>query len=301
MDINQVRYFLALADTLNFTRAAEQCFVSQPALTQSIKRLESELGGGLLYREGKDTRLTGLGSVLRAHFDQLEKIRLQIKATATTYLSSRTRECNIGIMNTIGPKILSPFLDAYQKENPDVVLYLHDVNPESVTELLLSGELDGVFSTTKNNSVDKLTSINLFEERSVVVFSSEHEFSNRESISLIDIVNELYVDRMHCDFRSDLLIFANRNYVDLKIAFRSQREDWVHAVVGQGAGVTIMPEHSLMPPHLESRVIDNPAMSRTVSLCTLEREYLSPALQSLWEMAQLFTWDDTIPILNVRN
>lgn len=54
MDFNQVRFFLALAETLNFTRAAERCHVTQPALTQSIKRLELELGGDLIVRDGRE-------------------------------------------------------------------------------------------------------------------------------------------------------------------------------------------------------------------------------------------------------
>ena len=75
MDFSQVRYFLALAETLNFTRAAEKCHVTQPTLTQAIKRLEEELGGPLIYREGRYSRLTKLGQSLRTHFEKIEQTR----------------------------------------------------------------------------------------------------------------------------------------------------------------------------------------------------------------------------------
>ena len=69
MELSQVRYFLALAKTLNFTRAAEACNVTQPALTRAIQRLEEELGGPLLYRERSLTHLTDLGKAMLPHLD----------------------------------------------------------------------------------------------------------------------------------------------------------------------------------------------------------------------------------------
>ena len=71
MEMHQVRYFLAVADTLNFTRAAEQCHVSQPALTRAIQQLEEELGGLLLRREHKLTHLTDFGRLIEPHLRQL--------------------------------------------------------------------------------------------------------------------------------------------------------------------------------------------------------------------------------------
>ncbi len=71
MEMHQVRYFLAVADTLNFTRAAEQCHVSQPALTRAIQQLEEELGGLLLRRERKLTHLTDFGRLIEPHLRQL--------------------------------------------------------------------------------------------------------------------------------------------------------------------------------------------------------------------------------------
>ena len=66
MEMKQVRYFVAVAETLNFTRAAEQCNVTQPALTRAIKQLEFELGGDLIRREGRNTHLTDLGNRMNA-------------------------------------------------------------------------------------------------------------------------------------------------------------------------------------------------------------------------------------------
>src|SRR6266699_1397486 len=70
MEMHQVRYFLAVARTLNFTRAAEECNVTQPALTRAIKQLEDELGGELIRREGRNSHLTDLGNKMRPMLQQ---------------------------------------------------------------------------------------------------------------------------------------------------------------------------------------------------------------------------------------
>ena len=69
--MHQIRYFLAVCETLNFTRAAEACHVSQPSLTRAIKGLEDELGGPLFRRERNNTHLTGLGEMMRPHLSQV--------------------------------------------------------------------------------------------------------------------------------------------------------------------------------------------------------------------------------------
>ena len=111
MDFKQVHYFLALADTLNFTKAAELSNVSQPALTQGIKRLEDELGGELVHRDGRYTELTDLGRSLRSHFEQINRSRHLLSSTARALVSGDTAELHIGIMCTIGPRILTGMLN----------------------------------------------------------------------------------------------------------------------------------------------------------------------------------------------
>ncbi|MDF2765319.1 MAG: transcriptional regulator [Rhodospirillales bacterium] len=71
MEMHQVRYFLAVCETLNFTRAAERCHVTQPALTRAIQKLEEEVGGQLFRRERNATHLTHLGQMVKPHLEQV--------------------------------------------------------------------------------------------------------------------------------------------------------------------------------------------------------------------------------------
>ena len=86
MEMHQVRYFLAVCETLNFTRAAENCNVSQPALTRAVHKLEEELGGLLLRRENSLTHLTDFGRLVRPHLEQMMAEAEAAKSTAMHFL-----------------------------------------------------------------------------------------------------------------------------------------------------------------------------------------------------------------------
>jgi molybdenum-dependent DNA-binding transcriptional regulator ModE len=88
MQINQVHYFLALCEERNFTRAAKRCGVSQPSLTNAIKRLEQKLGGPLFHRDRRNTELTKLGRVVKPYFKQLNQSAYEAKRKAAKILSA---------------------------------------------------------------------------------------------------------------------------------------------------------------------------------------------------------------------
>lgn len=295
MDVNQIRYFLALAETLNFTRAAEQCFVSQPALTQAIKRLEEELGGDLIHREGRDTRLTELGRLLYGHFEQIERTRQTVKETARAYVEGEVQELHVGLMCTIGPRIIGRFLNDFQNRYPHILLLLHDVPYCDIPELLRSGALDGAFGASHNQTYDDaLNATSLFDEPMVVAFHQQHRFCDYEAVPLIDIAQENYIDRLHCEFRDDFLKFCDDHSIEAKVIFRSQREDWIQGFIREGVGVSVLPEYSLLQPALDYRRISEPPLSREVALLVADRGNHSECLNALIEMAADYNWQESL-------
>jgi hypothetical protein len=92
MEMHQISYFLALCEELNFTRAAKRCGVSQPSLTNAIKRLEVELGGSLFHRGRVSTRLTDLGILVRPELVQIDRSTAEAKRKAGKFLASRSVE-----------------------------------------------------------------------------------------------------------------------------------------------------------------------------------------------------------------
>ena len=114
MEIHQVRYFLALCETLNFTRAAESCNVSQPALTRAVHKLEEELGGLLLRREHLLTHLTDFGRLVRPHLEQMMAQAEAAKSTAMHFLRMDSAPINLGVMCTVGPMRFMSFLAEFR-------------------------------------------------------------------------------------------------------------------------------------------------------------------------------------------
>lgn len=110
MEMQQVRYFIALAKTLNFTRAAEQCKVSQPALTRAIQQLERELGGPLFHRERSNTHMSELGQMMLPY---LESVETSAQAAMQAAKSSKKLEnvtMTLGAMCTIGPQLVADLI-----------------------------------------------------------------------------------------------------------------------------------------------------------------------------------------------
>jgi len=280
MDFNQVRYFLALADTLNFTRAAEQSNVSQPALTQAIKRLEAELGGELIHRDGRHTELTELGKKLRGHFEHIEHTRHLVRTTAKAIAKSGNTELNIGIMCTIGPQAIAQMLNLFKQQHPTVSLVLHDIAPASINNLLLTGALDGVFCSRQGPTHPKLHYHHLFEEAMVVAFPTGHAFGKMNEVPLRAIAEQPYIDRLHCEFRGSFIDILSSDNLELNIAIQSQREDWIQSLIHDGAGVSIIPRYSLLRPEPDYRHISDPMLSRNVEFAVVNQTTFTPALDN---------------------
>src|ERR1044072_3683066 len=118
MEMQQVRYFVALAAELNFTRAADRSNVSQPALTRAIQQLEYELGGPLFHRERGNTHLSELGRMMLPYLetihDQTQAAREHAKAAKKLDNVTLT----IGTMCTIGPQLIADLLIRFRANHP---------------------------------------------------------------------------------------------------------------------------------------------------------------------------------------
>lgn len=289
MDFNQVRYFLALANTLNFTRAAERCYVSQPALTQAIKRLEDELGGELIRRDGRNTELTELGKALRGHFEQIDRTRHLVQTTAKAVAQGNIGELHIGVMCTIGPGLIAGMLEAFRMEHPMVSIVLHDVTPTAISELLLSGAIDGALCARHGPPHPQLRHVDLFEEDMVISFAPGHPFSAMKQVPLQEIANQRYVDRLHCEFREEFFRFFAEQELVLNVVCRCQREDWIQILVRKELGVSLIPRYSIVSSDLEHRPV-HPRLSRKVELALAGHSEPTPLLKMFIEQVRNHNW-----------
>jgi LysR family transcriptional regulator, hydrogen peroxide-inducible genes activator len=130
MEMHQVRYFLAVAEELNFTRASEQCNVTQPSLSRAIKLLEEELGGLLFRRERESAHLTDLGHLVHPHLQSVYDHSRLAKDLSQDFV--RKWPLKLGIMSTISADEVVDLIANIRTRHPDVELRLCDANAKDL-------------------------------------------------------------------------------------------------------------------------------------------------------------------------
>ena len=290
MDLNQVRYFLNLAESLNFTEAARVSGISQPSLTKAIQRLEDEFGGPVLYRDGKDTRLTALGRDLIVEFMRIQSALENITELAENSVAGRSRKINIGVASTIAPRVFAKFWALVLKELPEVELLLHPLNPGEAEAEVLSGKYDMCLLTNPPEPNFKLTIQPLFQERLRLALASHHPLAGTDEITPEQMMEQPYIDRMHCEFRTQLIKhFMDRNIV-MRPRFQSEREDWVQQMVAQGAGVCSLPEHSAIVDGIVLRAVKGLTLSRNISMVAVTGSANPREVRDILGLSKDFNW-----------
>src|SRR5258706_8356261 len=142
MELHQVRYFLILAQTLNFTRAADACNVTQPALTRAIQRLEDELGGPLLFRERNLTQLTDLGRAVLPLLEQTYNAALAAKEQAIAFRRRDAAPIRLGLTASIAAGLLAPVLAELQDRVKGLELSLRHAGTDALGDQPLNSPLD---------------------------------------------------------------------------------------------------------------------------------------------------------------
>jgi LysR family transcriptional regulator, hydrogen peroxide-inducible genes activator len=266
MEMHQIRYFLAVCDHGSFTRAAQFTYVSQPSLTQAIKKLEDELGGELFLRDRSGCRLTSLGRLVEPNLRKIVKETQATKAEAIRFTHLNNIPLRIGLMSTIGAQRLSPFLARYQQDYPNIELELIVDSETVLLKQLELGLLDVVISSPSQLLSEPYQSILLYNERYVVAFSNTHRFNQLAKIELKDIQSDYYLDRLNCELREKLKSICQDHEITLYATYRSNSEEWILHMVRAGIGVALMPEYTL-PATAEDvtcRYLSDPEISRNV-------------------------------------
>jgi DNA-binding transcriptional LysR family regulator len=292
MEMHQVRYFLALAGTRNFTKAAEQCHVTQPSLTRAIKMLEEELGGPLLHRDRRNTHLTDLGQVMLPQLERMWTSVEAAKTTAASLLNLRDAPLKLGLMCTIGPLRFAGFLSRFRAQQPGVQLSLIERKPSDLTAALHGGDLDVAVMAQATAFDDRFRIEPLYRERFTVGFAAGHRFQRMKAVPMADMDGESYLIRVNCEYFDRLREAREASGAKLRYAYKSEREDWIQAMAAAGLGICFIPAYSPVVAGLLTRPIIEPEVSREVSLVTVAGRRHSPALAAFIRALKAYAWPE---------
>jgi len=290
MEMHQIRYFLAACETLNFTRAAEACNVSQPSLTRAIKRLEDELGGPLFRRERRNTHLTSLGEMMRPHLTQVLIETDAAKERARGFAALEDVELKLGMMCTIGPRRFVPFLQSFRERHPNVNLIVQDGSNSQLEERLAQGDLDVAVYGQSDEIDDRLDARALYGERFVIGFGPGHPFDKQNAVRVKDLHDQAYVNRLQCEYFGEARRIFLENGAKTRIVFRSDRDDWVQAMALAGLGFSFMPEFAVTMPGLRVRPLIDPEIARTIQVVTVRGRPHTPSVAAFVREVLSFSW-----------
>jgi LysR family transcriptional regulator, hydrogen peroxide-inducible genes activator len=293
MELYQIRYFLAVAETLNFTRAAERCFVSQSALTKAIQRLEEIVGGRLLDRSSKSVQLTALGLAMHPNFKQINDSTVEARQFARKLAKDAREKVRVGVMCTIDFQLMFHGFSACEDLYANLALSFEEGNLEMLTDGLEAGDIDLGIMCSPYTMAKRFTSVPLFEERFVLAFGNDHRFNGRPSISLSELNREKYCDRTNCEYSNYIEGLLTDAGVRVEVVQESGREDWVAAFVRANFGVSFMPESMAKAASLGYAHIEDCPVIRTVQVLHKAGWPLTKAHQTLLASLASHQWPNS--------
>jgi LysR family transcriptional regulator, hydrogen peroxide-inducible genes activator len=292
MDLAQIGYFLNLAETRNFTLAASRSGVSQPSLTRAIQRLEDELGGLLVHRDGKNTRLTALGQHIAVEFRRVDLALRSARRHSESWAMDRRRVLDIAVDASIGPLAFTDFFAGAMEQLPSVALNIRALESHEAVAEVLSGKYHGCILPQEPRGHRRLNVLRLFRERFMLGCAPSHPLARAAVVSTQSIAAYPFVDRLACEFRSQVSEHFQHHHVALRPRYRAQQEDWVKQMVASGRAVCIMPERSGAAPGVITRPIDGLSLERELVFVTVGGGETPQELHELAGMLTRYDWGD---------
>jgi DNA-binding transcriptional LysR family regulator len=284
MELHQVRYFLTLAQTLNFTRAAEQCNVTQPALTKAVQKLEYEFGGPLIHRERHLTQLTELGKLVLPMLERMMDAANAARSQANEFRSRAIAPLHIGLAPSISASLMVEPLAELSRNIRGLRIELAEDVTEKLVERLLEGEIHAAITGPVENMSDRIDCWKLFEERYVAIAARDHPFAQRQVVPLNELREAIWLGRESCEVRQLFTELCFSPGSEPKVSHCGRQETHLQHMVAAGLGVLLSPEHAPCLPSVVTRPIEGDPVRRHVQLLVVAGRRYSPALNVLVKM-----------------
>lgn len=276
MEIHQLRYFCAVAETGSFTRAAEREQVAQPSLSQQVIKLEEELGIRLFDRLGRTVRLTDIGQIFlpraRAILNELKAAKEEV----TDKQFSAAGPVAVGVIPTIAPYFLPPRIGSFCRKYPQASITVFEDITARLMDRLRAGLIDLAVMALPTRGHD-FECYPLRTERLFAIFPKDHKLAKQQSVTLRDLRNEafLLLRDDHC-FRETAIEVCKRARILPRVIFESGQFSSIVAMVGAGLGISIIPEMALeRRPDCSFVLLEDERASRTIGVAVLKGHFLT--------------------------
>lgn len=239
MDLDQLRYFLRVAERQNYTRAAEDLGISQPALSRSIQKLEEELGQPVFERKARSVALTEVGTLLQSRAQQVLTILEDTKAEITD--DGQSGRVRLGAIPTVAPYFLPKILKEFSSEYPKATLLVQENTTDELLKACTQGEIDLAILALPI-SAKYLEIEELFEEELFLVLPPEHPLATKAKVRLSDVEPLPFVllNEAHCLSDTIVSFCRQRSFQPLAVE-RTSQLTMVQELVSLAHGVSLIP------------------------------------------------------------
>lgn len=283
VDLLQLRYFQTVAHFEHMTKAAKKLTIAQPSLSQTISRLEDELGFPLFDREGRNIKLNEYGKIFLKRvdraFSELDSAKLEMEELA----GESENRISLSVMHTpLLPNIISEFRQEYPSAKFQVGMH----SPFRIVDQLEKGEID-LCVTYFPIETEGISWVNLMEDEVFIIVPDSHPLAKRESIHLLEVADEQFIHMEPTNpFRMLTDRFCEKAGFTPNIAFELEEPGSIQNYVEAGLGVSFLTEHTLRYSHHDKIValhIDQPICKRTIGMAWKKERYTSKVVREFRE------------------
>jgi len=290
MEMHQIRYFLAVSETLNLTKAAKRCNVAQPSLTRAIKALEAELGGELIRRERNLSHLTELGQRVLPMLRQCYETAVSAKSVAASMHNGEVVPLSLAVSHTIGLNALEPMLQELCRIFPGLQLNLHRGSRSEVVEYLKSGAVELAIAGPLGEAWPRLDAFPLFDQPCEVGTSPDHRLAPKAYVEFEDLTAETLVIDTSCELTEEFRARLKANGIlEPAIHYVTRREDQL-ALIKANLGVAIVTVAAAEMHGLSHAPLRRLDLRLTVSAYTVAGRQRGNASVTLLNMLRAANW-----------
>lgn len=300
MTLNELRYIVAVARERNFRRAAERCFVSQPALSLAIQKLEEELGVQLFERRKTDIALTGVGEQIVEQairvLDDVAKIKEMARQGADQLVGS----IRLGVIYTVGPYLLPELIPVLRDKAPEMPLDVEENTTASLETQLRNGVVDAAVIALPFD-VPGIATVELYDEPFVVVVPASHRWADKACVRAADLSGEkvLLLNSGHCF--SNQVVEACPELFRKGEVLQGNSLETIRNMVASGLGITVLPcsaaSERYRNPLLRMIPFEAPVPTRRIALAWRKSFVRNSAITALADAVKTIKSDCFSPVL----
>lgn len=265
MNFRQLEQFVAVAETLSFSKGAARVHSSQPALSTAISKLEDELEVRLLSRRKRNVGLTAEGHQLlksaRAILAECDRVRTTFRKTTDI------EELRVGVCETLDLKRLAASFEQFRRSSTHVRLRVFEAGAVALSERLLSDDLEVAFlvSAVPETPADGLETRLLKTERYMLAVPDNHALAGARTASIAELDNAPFIARTHCEYRGFLAKILSDRQIQPAVTYRTSQDARALELVRAGFGLGIFPE-SLIPAGVSALEVSDQSLERAIYL-----------------------------------